>query len=259
MSLQPELHLTKDAALLDALFSGQMPCRAASAAVRVKMAALYRAYGTAYPFCSFYISRDGHTCAALYEGALLFSDERDLGVVWNETVRMLPVGSILSDTMLRLPHMRQRTGDVMAAWVRAHRRNEETSCCADHIGAAYRVLSSVFPADYQVGTPQERDVFMRWYAEMSQYVRHGAAKLYAMPDKSAAVVLLSGADALLSQLGVRSEARGMGYGSRLINAVLDNLDVGRLLVFSRNEDTNRFYRKNGFLPAGKWYDYCAQD
>ncbi len=257
MSSRPELCLTKDAALLDALFAKQTH-RPASAAVRVKIAALYRAYGTAYPFCSFYASEDGCACAALYEGALLFSDERNLGEIWSDTLCLLPVGSVLSDTELRLPSMRQTSGSVMAVSARRRQSGEETICRVNEIQSVYRVLSLVFPEDYQMGTPQETEVFMRWYAEMSQNIRHGAARLYAMADKSAAVVLLGGGNALLSQLGTVQQARKIGCGSRLLQMALDDLGGRRLFVFSKDKDTNRFYQKAGFLPVGQWYDYRWQ-
>ena len=86
------LRLTTDQNQIERVLFADCPMQ--SIGIRMKMRALYKAYGLAHDFCSYYISQDEQAAAVLYEGALFFSDTLYRSLHWEDSLSLLPVQNI---------------------------------------------------------------------------------------------------------------------------------------------------------------------
>lgn len=235
-------------------------CPQASVGIRMKMRALYRAYGTGYPFCSYYISEDGCAAAVLFHSSLFFSDIKYRSLFWEDSLAALPVSNISSDTPLDMDGYASKTGTFFQFDNTVPVQNNDILTYGD-IDAAYRILREVFPDTFVQGNESEqKDFYMQWYCEMSHRIRHGVTDVAILDGKATATVYCIEENAVFfSQVGVLPGLRGGGYGRRLLTGMMQKYAGKRCYVFSKNPNADRFYTALGFTPAGSWQDYIRKD
>ena len=232
------------------------PCPMQSTGIRMKMRALYRAYGLQYPFCSYYISEDEQAAAVLYEGSLLFSDVMHRSLFWEDSLSLLPIRNISSDTVLDLTGFASKSGTFFRH--ENTQQADELPLTHGKITDAYQILKRVFPETFC--TENEQEFYMQWYCEMSHRVRHGVTDVAVLEDKATATVFCIEDDAVfLSQIGVLPGLRGGGFGRKLISSVMRCYAGKTCYVFSKNPNADKFYLALGFTPVGSWQDYFRKD
>lgn len=232
------------------------PCPQTSVGIRMKMRALYRAYGVDHDFCSYYGSKDGTAAAVLYQGSLFFSDSLCRTLIWEDSLAVLPVSFISSDTPLDMDGYAETCGTFFK------KDNVSPSEGTDmlafgNIEAAYCILKEVFPDVFAQGSASEqRDLYMRWYCEMSHRMRRGITQTAVLEELATATVYCIEEDAVfLSQIGVLPSARGSGSGRRMLEAVMRKYAGKTCYVFSKNSNADKFYTALTFTPIGVWRDY----
>ncbi len=248
-----------DISYLTYLLSQNMPVQCIG--IRMKIKALLTAYGTETAFCSFYVSDDGLAIGALYYSTLYFSDAFGRSLYWEDSLSLLPVDTISSDTALDLDGFTAKQGTFF------YKENPESQSIADenatygNIGDAYNILYDVFPDTFAVGTvAEQKEFYMQWYCEMSHRIRHGVTDVAVLDKKATASVYCIGEDKIfLSQIGVLPGLRGGGYGRRLLHAVMQKYAGKDCFVFSKNQNADKFYTALGFTPVGSWQDYSRKD
>lgn len=234
-------------------------CPTQSIGIRMKMRALYRAYGLNHPFCSYYISEDEKAAAVLYEGSLLFSDICFRSLYWEDSLSLLPVQNISSDTVLDLTGFGCKSGTFF------RHENQETAesfpLSHGEIAEGYRILKQVFPETFCFDEKQkEQDFYMQWYCDMSHRIRHGVTDLTILENRATATVFCVEEQAVfLSQIGVLPGLRGGGFGRKLISSVMAAYSGKTCYVFSKNPNADKFYLALGFTPVGSWQDYFRKD
>ncbi len=228
--------------------------------IRMKIGALLTAYGTTQPFCSFYLSDDGQAVAALYNSTLLFSDEQDRSLYWEDSLSLLPVDTVSADTVLDLDGFDCKQGTFFRKQD-APAESKPEDMTYGSIGKAYDILYRVFPETFAAGSETEqKDAYMQWYCEMSHRIRHGVTDVALLEDKATASVFCIEEDKVfLSQIGVLPGLRGGGYGRRLLETVMQKYAGREYYVFSKNPNADKFYLALGFTPVGTWQDYTRKD
>ena len=251
------LRLTTDKNQIERVLFADCPMQ--SIGIRMKMRALYKAYGLAHDFCSYYISQDEQAAAVLYEGALYFSDTLYRSLHWEDSLSLLPVQNISSDTVLDLTGFAQKSGTFFRYDNCA--LTDAPAVVHGKIEDAYRILKQVFPETFCIGSESEqKEFYMQWYCEMSHRIRHGVTDVVILDDKATATVFCIEDDAVfLSQIGVLPGLRGGGWGRKLLTAAMQNYVGKTCYVFSKNENADRFYHALGFVPVGSWQDYFRKD
>lgn len=252
------LHLAEDTAQLEQILFAECPVQ--SIGIRMKIRALYRAYGMSYPFCSYYISEDGMAVGVLFHSTLFFSDALARSLYWEDSLSILPVSSISSDTPLDLTGFETKQGIFFK---KENLLPDEQAVSLEYgdIEAAYGVLREVFPETFRQGSdPEQKDFYMQWYCEISHRIRHGVTDVAVLERKATASVYCIENDAVfLSQIGVLPGLRGGGWGRKLLTAVMRKYTGRICYVFSKNPSADKFYRALGFLPVGTWQDYIRKD
>ncbi len=238
----------------------QADCPVPCIGIRMKIKALLQAYGADDPYCSFYLSEDGLAVAALYHSSLLFSDAQNRSLTWEDSLSLLPVSSISSDTALDLTGFVKKQGTFFKKENPKAELSPETITYGN-IGAAYNILYRVFPETFVFAdAAEEKDFYMQWYCEMSHRIRHGVSDVAVLEEKATASVYCIEADKVfLSQIGVLPGLRGGGYGRRLLTAVMQKYAGRDCYVFSKNPNADKFYHALGFTPVGTWQDYTRKE
>ncbi len=252
------LHLCNDKTKIEQVLFGTCPVDCIG--IRMKMRALYKAYGIVYPFCSYYLSEDGNAAAVLYHSTLFFSDMLHRSLAWEDSLSVLPVHTISTDTTLDLIGFFEKQGTFF------QKENQNLAPCdvvveSGNIEAAYQILKKVFPETFCNGSKTEqKDFYMDWYCEMSHRIRRGLTDVVVLQNKATASVFCIEDDAIfLSQIGVLSELRGGGYGKKMLAAIMQKYAGKTCYVFSKNPNADKFYHALGFVPVGSWQDYIRKD
>lgn len=249
------LRLITDQTTIERVLNADVPMRCKG--IRMKQRALYRAYGTKYPFCSYYIAEDEKAIAVLYNSSLYFSDALNRADEWEDVISALPIAVCSSDTVLDTDGFTVKSGNVFyhpASDLTCPVAGEEI--LSNDIDATYAVIKQIFPDTFGVGTAEEQETYMNWYCEMSHRIRHGVTELLTVKDKATATVFCKEENAVfLSQIGVLPEYRRNGYGRFMLRLILEQYAGMDAFVFSKNPNADRFYTALGFANIGSWQDY----
>ena len=108
-------------------------------------------------------------------------------------------------------------------------------------------------------TDYETSDFELWYADVSHRIRHNCAKAYTLCINEE--IISSGMFsamyddcAVLSAVKTQQEFRGLGYGSALVGAMMN--DIKSTVFLMRDNDKNEsFYKRLGFENTGIWRIY----
>ena len=220
---------------------------------------LYGAYGSQYDFCRFYLAQNGAgvPCAVfcvLDGGITLYGWRPDTDEELADFIRMQPFlagASVCSDTLPTLlkDEFSLHRGNIMVKKLVGGGAARPGS---PDFRRAYRILEQVFPGYFPPGG------FDQWYCDASHRIRHGAQDLFLLEDAATGSLGYGdGEYALISQVAVQKSDRGKGIGSRLLTA-MEQAALGksagrcRTAVYSKDEGTDRFYQKNGYVRAGIW-------
>ena len=221
----------------------------------IKIQALLKAYGTGYDFCRFYCqSIDKHHAAYLCKlddsGVLWLGERSDLQE-WTDFLGMLGLTevSVVGENGWKLKQDMAggiyQTGNIFVKLNSCLSKNVETPETVS-LSKVFAVICRCFP-----NVTQKQ--FDGWYCDISHRIRHGVCQVFLYRESAAAVVLSYGRTAIISQLCVLPEHRRHGVGSQLIQRIESVYSGKKLVVFSKDEATDVFYRKNCFSPGERWF------
>ena len=216
---------------------------------------LLKAYGLGYEFCRFYRQEESDAVVCVLEdSAIVWADNRsDFGEL-AACLQMSGVHEIsaagnngkrlaehLPDFILQNGLIMEKKADIVNAssqlWY---------AQTLQELEQGFRILSSSF----SMGN------FESWYCDMSHRIRHEAAKLCLWEQTGCAVLQQNGKRTFLSAVAVLPESRGKKSGSRMLKAIEAECAETLLGVYSRDENSSRFYSRLGFQDAGIWSRLC---
>jgi GNAT superfamily N-acetyltransferase len=246
---------------------GEVKSRFDSDPFGIIIGSLYEACRNEYDFCTcLYQQSDSGEIAALlsvYMGSMTLAAE---SVADFDELRLYCNASaphkILSDegSIINLGYNPSATGSIMRlneAHIKAPTRDD---CEVKAVPADYKSLRELYNLIFP-GELRDKEHFDYWYTYNSHMMRHNvsraAAVFYDESDLPVACAMTQGENenaALISSVKVQSEYRRQGLGSLAVSALSNQLvSVGKTVwLFSRNEDTDSFYSKNGFIMCGNW-------
>ena len=241
--------------LLTGFAAKQLLQREAEHPQLAKIQALLKAYGTEYDFCRFYRQNldenDTAYMCKLDDSGVLWVGEHSNIQEWTDFIGMAGLSEISvagkngfelqnNDTAYTC-----QSGNIfvkLSSRSPADIEKEKTTS----LSQVFEVVSRCFP-----NLTQKQ--FDGWYCDISHRIRHGVCKAFLHRESAAAVVLSYGQTAIISQFCVLPEYRGHGVGSQLIKIIESVYSGQKLVVFSKDEASDDFYRKNDFLPAERWF------
>ena len=217
----------------------------------VRILALIRSYGYAYPFASFYEQIVDDKITALI--SKLDNDitiSVDNGFDEEELIHFLCIigySSVLCDDKLIIP-AKYDEGIIMKS-----SKKLEFSLDESVIDEFPKLMDLYNFVDY------DAQDFKAWYVDISHRIRHGSAKAYTL--KEADIIISSGIlssiiddYSILSAVRTADEYRKQGYASKLVSYICN--DVKGTVYLMRDEGMNEeFYNKLGFEDCGKWRMY----
>lgn len=219
----------------------------------LKLQTLLAAYGTGYDFCRFYRQEESAALlACLDDSALIWSAD---GADWGELASCLAMArskSLLTEEVQGrallplLPGASCRTGAIL----------EKRAVCGEGgalyeaadmpaLRAAYRLLAESF------GMPGG---FEAWYCDLSHRIRHGVCRVFLYDGRACATAAERGDRVLISQAAVSTECRRSGVGTALFRALEAAYSGRELAVYSKDDGTDAFYGRLGFVPSGRWME-----
>lgn len=215
-----------------------------------RIRALYRAYGLQYDFVRFFANEDQSILLCLEDGFATVCCTKE-GAAEAAAFLSLTAGEVLSELPLPLEGFSGESGNAYAGQPLAPERIEGIKT---DISTAYPLLTESFHGMIPEGK------YPLWYADFSHRLRHGVSKVYTLPGiVTGSVYGVENGQLLLCQLGVSQKERGGGWARRMIAHICgENPSAARLLLHSRNGDSDRFYRHLGFEKTGQWYYYSRQ-
>lgn len=216
-----------------------------------RIAALFEAYGTAYPFCVFYVV-DGGMAVRLDDACILSGTGRteldELAMLVSaegvRTVSASPcIGRRLAvllgeDWSVRQPlRFRYAGGDSAVVPLR-----EDMP-----LSRAWELIQEGFglsPSGWEA-----------WYLDMSHRIRHGVSHLYSLEDAATLTVQYDREGTVFfSQIATAREKQGQGLATALVRATAARYALGgKRVTLHAREELLAFYRGCGFLPFGQ---YC---
>lgn len=220
------------------------------AACRIR--SLARGYGLTSPLLRIYAEEKGRAFLS-YEKDFAVLFLRDSSVKQEaEDLLMVTAGEVLSGTRLQLDGFQEKAGRVYKA---GRLRSERLDGIESGIRSAYSLLSSSFPELINETTYPE------WYADLSHRIRHGMSKLYVLPSICTGTMQCrENGVVTVAQLAVAPERRGSGWGRKMLEHIAaDNQPFERLVLLSRDEKSDDFYERIGFIRIGSWYYYARQN
>ncbi|WP_270740042.1 GNAT family N-acetyltransferase [Massilioclostridium coli] len=216
----------------------------------LKIQAHYQAYGLQYPFCSFFVAEQDAVMALIHGVLLVYAKE--FQPEYNEFFQWCGAGSISMNPVegVRLALAERKTGSLMVCSNPVS--TSGISLSNGTIEQAFQILQQTFPEEY---SQQSHD---SWYCEMSHYIRHGVSKLFVTPGQATATLFCENSKlAVLNQIAVCSSLQGNGIGSQFVGSLVNHLlhEKKSVWVYSRNQRTDRFYQRLGFVTVEQWCEY----
>ena len=214
-----------------------------------RVSALARTYGADSPLARFYTDGAGSFIGFEQDLATVYLAP---GVRVREAEQLLEMtaGRVLSERPLQLAGFAAEEG---VCFCHAGLSPARLSGVTGSIRDAYDLLHRAFPAEINANT------YRTWYADLSHRVRHGMSLVATLPDIcTGTLYCLQDGLALVEQLAVAPERRGEGFGRAMLRHLAAEAGGAVLVVCSAGADSDRFYRKLGFSPAGRWYRYTRR-
>lgn len=212
---------------------------------------LYRAYGTKYDFCRFYV-QDGGAVLSYYYGSGVLSCPDDLTAVKArelseflqcgimkkvlmpfETAQSLGVETNASELFLMCFDNDIKITDII---------NKDAVSTQNSLGEIYEIVSDGFDID--------RDT---WYTDTSHILRRGIAEAYILDGSCAALKMFS-SDGIsyLSYISTRKSARGKGLAKKLIRFICKTeTEKGNSVYLFCKKELKGFYESLGFVQTGR--------
>ncbi len=221
------------------LLKGEMPTLSSSPAA-VRILSLYETYGCEYGFLRFYVQTiDGVLTAVISimdgNATLLELNNADR----HETTCFLSaVGAKTVFSENALPLEKQEVGDVMLFENNTDNKQPQNEIKLQSI---YNVMSTCF----------DMPNFDAWYPDMSHRLRHGGA-VAVQNEHGCAVAFKSRTDAIISGICVENGKRSQGYGSAILNELINISGVRKIYALVEENGPKQFYEKNGFSHVGKF-------
>lgn len=235
--------------MTQAELSGCRPEPAGASWAACRVSALARTYGADSPLARFYTDGAGSFIGMEQDLATVYLAS---GAPTAEAEELLEVtaGRVLSARPLRLSGFAAEEG---ACFCHAGLSPARLSGVTGSLQDAYDLLSRVFPEAVHAGS------YRSWYADLSHRVRHGMSRVCTLRGVcTGTLYCLQDGLALVEQLAVAPERRGEGFGRAMLHHLAAEAGGAVLAVCSAGPDSDRFYRKLGFSPAGRWYRYTRR-
>ena len=220
---------------------------------KLKIRALWEAYGAGRSFVRFYAG-DGGTVIALMDGTAVVAmgeepvEEAVLFLSMNPEVRSVRTDAAFALQMADFWGTAASIGTVMTPSVHpvADERVEET-VPRDIYASLYAVFGDSLPP------------FDSWYADVHSRFRQGRCRIAAINrDGHVAATAMTTAEcegaALIGAVATLPAFRGQGFASACVRTLTARLlDEGkRVLLSPKNERAAVLYRKLGFVPCGSY-------
>lgn len=189
--------------------------------------------------CSLYVE-NGNAVVWLSED-MTDAQKADLSAFLSVTAR-----TVRANRPLPLPGYAQTMGSVYGG-CKAERFTAQTT---ENLRECAAVWERVFPEAFSGEAGQVR------YADCSHRIRHGMSRAFCLDQKVALLVFCEEAGcAVVDQLAVLPEHRNKGLASALLCHVSAALHPENGFLFeSRDEASDRFYEKSGFVRVGEWHE-----
>lgn len=226
----------------------------------LKIESLLKSYGCNYDFCKFYlICHDNcySIMAVLDNSCIVYNnfkqnldeiieficfDKNIISVSFLFDEDILTNKNILADFDLKqgniLKNKNLETGFVFQN--QFSNSFDLTSC--------YDILSLCF-------NEFDKKVFPSWFCDISHRVRHNQSEVYGVCDIATGILLYKNQHSgIVSQVCVNPKYRKMGYGTEILNYILNKHKDKNFYVYSKDEKTDDFYYKLNFINFGKWLE-----
>lgn len=197
---------------------------------------------------------NGINCAVYIENgnAVVYASENMTAEEREELCESLAVMAreVRANVPLDLPGYTRTSGVIFGG-------KAEEAASAD-IGEELRACRAVWTAVFPEAFSGEAGMVR--YADCAMYVRHGMAQAFHSASGAAFVFCEEDGYAVVDQLAVMEPARGNGEAMRILQHIAAVLKPERGFLFeSRNEASDRFYRRNGFEQVGEWHRLRRSD
>lgn len=218
-----------------------------------KIKSLYVAYGSKYPFCRFY--RGDNVIISKYRdsGMVYFNTESKKEIDFSQVVEFIAL-SRFSFVQCNIPLDIDDEFSYETGGLYEYQSRDviiTTEVLVNHsISECYNIIKDAFYSDF---TQEE---YERWYVDMSHKIRHGVSQVYNIEQKSS--VTLQSRDetyVVLSQIATQGQYQEQGLAKTLIELIASqNLDK-RVVLYSKNKQSDAFYEKVGFGYKEQWHNY----
>lgn len=218
----------------------------------VRIKSILKAYGTSYGFASFYCQYDGDNNIT----SIMSKLDGDITISYNNNCDLCETAQFIKaigfNTVLSDERFNFDTGFTSGIIMSTNKKPDIFPIYAEL--DEYPKLMDLFNF-----TDYETSDFELWYADVSHRIRHNCAKAYTLciNDEIISSGMFSAMYddcAVLSAVKTQQEFRGLGYGSALVSAMMN--DIKSTVFLMRDNDKNEsFYKRLGFENTGIWRIY----
>ena len=213
----------------------------------VKIKSLYRAYGTNYDFCQFYVQKESDDITAIilkfYASATVYViDKTNIDELYSFLTR-LSVFEITSNIKLNIGIIELEFSQLKLD-ITSNNTYSKSLVLEDY-KRAYSLFSNDKSGNICIGD------FDEWYVDISHRVRHNAA--YLISDENVAVVCLTDGENL-NLNGIVVKHKKQKLGTKTID-ILKNFSSEKSIFVACDIGVSHFYLKNGFKNIGNIYIY----
>ncbi|MDF2567212.1 MAG: Acetyltransferase family [Oscillospiraceae bacterium] len=221
-----------------------------------KIKSLYKAYGSTYDFCQFYVAK---TEEQPYAGFVKFYQDIILYIDHADTLDELADFISMQSDVGSVSHNQKAFSDCFgvgyqfkAGFIMTKDKcvnNEDLDLVSD-LKTSYDIIQKSF--DDIKNTKQS---FEQWYCDMSYRVRHGISEVLCYRDVGTATLYASDRDfGILNQVAVIPERRSDGLGRLLVQSMENRITSKNSVIYSRNDQSDAFYQKLGYQKYVYWYE-----
>lgn len=222
----------------------------------LRISAAFHSYGTAFPFCEFWLQSGDCGVAAVIakvDGCVTVCGSPPDTYELSEFLQAVGCSEVFTSAALTLvpPFAVCEKGVVMHRDLNKALPQSLSVSFSPRLEDVYTVLS----ASGQGEALGEHDA---WYVDVSHRVRHGTARAAVfyydnIPAACAMAVAEASSGALLGGVAVRPEFRGRGFGAGTVSALCGVLhSENKNICLCCADGLTGFYKKLGFEPDGGW-------
>ena len=221
-------------------------------AYAARITALFKTYGAGYDFASFWVQEiDGESVAAIsrVDGNMTLcctekSDFEELSCF----VNAVGYSSLTFDEKYLLS---LGITDAKSSYTVEYKGEKDFS---DEIIRNDYDKKKLY--DLLVSCGFELGSYQAFLSDVCARLNKNTASLAAVENEeldACAFALFEGEKSvLLGAVATRKEARGKGYASKLVKSLAGKEKNRKVFLFCRNDGLLEFYKKSGFVYAGKW-------